>query len=334
LLRLTRRVLRDPLLANAVSLATPFAAYVAGEAAHVSGVLAVVIAGLMAGHDSPRGESGASRLQTDAVWRFVDFLLEGVVFLLIGNQLPAVLRGLRTEPAGITATAIGLTLLAVLGVRPLWLFLTQTIPGWLGWRFGYRNPTLNGREVVSLTWAGTRGVITLAAIFSVPFTTNSHRPFPDRDLLLLCAYVVVLVTLVGQGLTFGPLLRRLGLHADAAEEAQVRHEAWLAALAAGRTTVNDMQADHEIPAELADRLRAALERRAERASTQISMLAASEGALSPTPEFRAAIRAQRAVIDAQREELVRWRDSGRLPDQSLRRLQLELDLEERGLPES
>jgi len=334
LLRLTRRLLRDPLLANAVSLATPFAAYVAGEAAHVSGVLAVVIAGLMAGHDSPRGESGASRLQTDAVWRFVDFLLEGVVFLLIGNQLPAVLRGLRTEPAGITATAIGLTLLAVLGVRPLWLFLTQTIPGWLGWRFGYRNPTLNGREVVSLTWAGTRGVITLAAIFSVPFTTNSHRPFPDRDLLLLCAYVVVLVTLVGQGLTFGPLLRRLGLHADAAEEAQVRHEAWLAALAAGRTTVNDMQADHEIPAELADRLRAALERRAERASTQISMLAASEGALSPTPEFRAAIRAQRAVIDAQREELVRWRDSGRLPDQSLRRLQLELDLEERGLPES
>src|SRR5215469_1541683 len=186
LLRLARPLFRDPLLANAVSLATPFAAYLAGEAAHVSGVLAVVIAGLMASHDAPRGESGASRLQTDAVWRFVDFLLEGLVFLLIGNQLPAVLRGLRAEPAGITAEAIGLTLVAVLAVRPLWLFLTQMIPGWLGWRFGDPNPTLNGREVVALTWAGTRGVITLAAIFSVPFTTNSHRPFPDRDLLLLC----------------------------------------------------------------------------------------------------------------------------------------------------
>jgi CPA1 family monovalent cation:H+ antiporter len=221
----------------------------------------------------------------------------------------------------------------VLAVRPLWLFLTQTIPGWLGWRLGNRNPTLNGREVVALTWAGTRGVITLAAIFSVPFTTNNHRPFPDRDLLLLCAYLVVLVTLVGQGLTFGPLLRRLGLHANPAEEAQVRHEARLAALAAARTTVNDMQADHEIPAELADRLRAAIGRRADRASARISMLAESQGALSATPEFHASIRAQQAVIDAQREELLRWRDSGRLPDESLRRLQLELDLEERGLPE-
>jgi monovalent cation/hydrogen antiporter len=333
LLQLARRVLRDPLLANAVSLATPFAAYVAGEAAHVSGVLAVVIAGLMASHDSPRGESGASRLQTDAVWRFIDFLLEGLVFLLIGNQLPAVLRGLRAEPAGITAAAIGLTLLAVLGVRPLWLFLTQIIPGWLGWRLGDRAPALNGREGIALTWAGTRGVITLAAVFSVPFTTNSHRPFPDRDLLLLCAYIVVLVTLVGQGLTFGPLLRRLGLHANPAEEAQVRHEARLAALTVARTAVNDMQADHEISAELADRLRAAIQRSADRTSARISMLAESEGAPSPTPEFGATVRAQQAVIDAQREELVRWRDSGRLPDESLRRLQLELDLEERGLPD-
>jgi monovalent cation/hydrogen antiporter len=333
LLRLARRALRDPLLANAVSLATPFAAYVAGQAAHVSGVLAVVIAGLMASHDAPRGETGASRLQTDAVWRFIDFMLEGLVFLLIGNQLPAVLRGLKAEPAGITAAAIGLTLLAVLGIRPLWLFLTQTIPGWLGWRLGYRNPTLNGREVVAVTWAGTRGVITLAAIFSVPFTANNHRPFPDRDLLLLCAYVVMLVTLVGQGLTFGPLLRRLGLRANAADEAQVRHDARLAALAAARTAVNDMQADHEIPADLADRLRAGIARRVDRATTRISMLTESEGELSPTPEFRTAILAQQAVIDAQREELVRWRDSGRLPDDSLRRLQLELDLEERGLPE-
>jgi Na+/H+ antiporter len=334
LLRLARPVLRDPLIANAVSLATPFAAYVAGEEAHVSGVLAVVIAGLMASHDAPRGESGASRLQTDAVWRFIDYLLEGLVFLLIGQQLPAVLRGLKDEPAGVTAAAIGVTLLAVLVVRPLWLVLTQTIPGLLGWRLGHRNATLDGREVVALTWAGTRGVITLAAIFSVPFTMANHLPFPDRDLLLLCAYLVVLVTLVGQGLTFGPLLRHLGLQADAGEEAQVRNEARLAALAAARHTVNDMQADHEIPAELANHLRAAIDRRAERASTRISMLAESEGTPSPTPEFQAAVRAQQAVIDAQREELLRWRDSGRLPDESLRRLQLELDLEERGLPET
>jgi monovalent cation/hydrogen antiporter len=332
LLRLARPLLRDPLLATTVSLATPFAAYLAGAAAHVSGVLAVVIAGLMASHHSPSEESGPSRLQTDAVWRLVDFLLEGLVFLFIGQQLPAVLRGLKDEPTGVTAAAIVLTLLAVLLVRPAWLLLTQTIPGWLGWRFGDPNPTLTGREVTALTWAGTRGVITLAAIFSVPLLTNDGRPFPDRDLLQLCAYLVVLVTLVGQGLTFGPLLRRLGLRANAAEEAQVRHDARLAALDAALGAVDDMQSSHQIPIEVANSLRASIRRRADRASARISMVEESEGVLTPSPELRALIMAQHAVIDAQREELVRWRDSGRLPDESLRRLQLELDLEERALP--
>ena len=332
LLRLARPLLRDPLLATTVSLATPFAAYLAGQEAHVSGVLAVVIAGLMASHHSPSEESGPSRLQSDAVWRLVDFVLEGFVFLFIGQQLPAVLRGLKVEPAGVTAAAIVVTLLAVLLVRPAWLFLTQTIPGWLGWRLGDPNPTLSGTEATALTWAGTRGVITLAAIFSVPLLTASGRPFPDRDLMQLCAYLVVLVTLVGQGLTFGPLLRRLGLRANAAEEAQVRHDARLAALGAALTAVNDLQFSHEIPGDVADNLRAGIRRRADRARARISMLEESEGVLKPSPELQASIMAQHAVIEAQREELVRWRDSGRLPDESLRRLQLELDLEERALP--
>jgi monovalent cation/hydrogen antiporter len=332
LLRLARRLFRDPLLVTTVSLATPFAAYLAGEEARVSGVLAVVIAGLMASHHSPSDQSGPSRLQSDAVWRLIDFLLEGLVFLFIGQQLPAVLRGLGDEPAGVTAAAIGLTVLAVLVVRPLWLFLTQTVPGWLGWRLGDPNPTLTGREVTALTWGGTRGVITLAAILSVPVMIGHGRPFPDRDLLQLCAYVVVLVTLVGQGLTFGPLLRRLGLRANAAEEAQIRHDARLAALGAALTAVDDMQSGHQIPAAVADGLRSTIRGRADRARTRIRMLAESEGVLIPSPELEAVIMAQHAVIDAQREELLRWRDGGRLPDESLRRLQLELDLEERGLP--
>ncbi len=332
LLRVARPLFRDPLVATAVSLATPFAAYAAGEAAHVSGVLAVVIAGLMASHDSPRDESGASRLQADAVWQFVEFLLEGLVFLLIGQQLPTVLEGLRDEPPGVTAAAIIVTLAAVLLIRPLWLVLTQTVPGYFGWRLGDHNPALNGREVTALTWAGTRGVITLAAVFAIPLTTRTHRPFPDRDLLLLCAYVVVLVTLVGQGLTFGPLLRRLGLRANEAEEAQIRHEARLAAIGAAVTAVADMQASREIPASVADAIRATLRRRADRHRARISTLAESDGELSWSPEAEAAVRAQHAVITAQREELLRWRDSGRLSDDGLRQLQHDLDHEERTLP--
>lgn len=332
LLRLARPLLRDPLRASAVSLATPFAAYLAGEEAHVSGVLAVVIAGLMAAHDSPRGESGASRLQADAVWRFIEFVLEGVVFLLIGAQLPAVVRGLHTEPAGLTASAIAVTLAAVLVVRPVWLFLTQSVPRILGWRLGHHAPPLTGREVVALSWAGTRGVITLAAIFSVPLTVNSGRPFPDRDLLLLCAYLVVLVTLVGQGLTFGPLLRRLGLQADAAEDAQIRHDARLAAIAAALRTVNDMQASHEIPASVANGARSSLRRRADRHEQLHSMLSDADGDMGWMPELEASVQVQHAVIDAQREELIRWRDSGRMSDSCLRTLQHELDHEESVIP--
>ncbi len=332
LLRLARPLLRDPLRANAVSLATPFAAYLAGEAAHVSGVLAVVIAGLLASHDAPRGQSGVSRLQADAVWHFIEFMLEGVVFLLIGAQLPAVVRGLHTESAGLTAAAIAVTLAAVLLARPAWLFLTQSVPRYIGWHLGHHAPPLTGREVVALSWAGTRGVITLAAIFSVPLTVRSGRPFPDRDLLLLCAYLVVLVTLVGQGMTFEPLLRRLGLQANEAEDMQVRHKARLAAMAAAMRTVNDMQANHEIPADVAAGARTSLHRRADRHEKLYSMLADTDGEVGWTPEMEASVQVQHAMIDAQREELIRWRDSGRLSDSCLRTLQHELDHEESIIP--
>jgi CPA1 family monovalent cation:H+ antiporter len=333
LVRLGRPLLRDPIVANTVSLATPFVAFLIGEEAHVSGVLAVVIAGLMAGHDAPRVESGASRLQTAAVWQLVEFLLEGLVFLLIGQQLPEVIRGLRDEPPGITVEAVLITLAVVLLVRPLWLVLTQYVPGRLGWRLGDAYRPLNGPEVVAMSWAGTRGVITLGAIFAVPLTTNSGAPFPDRDLMIICAYVVVLVTLVGQGLTFEPLLRRLGLRADAVEAAQLRNEARIASVDAGIQAVDDAQEAGEVPADVADALRDALRVRADRYRARISMLEeADEGVVAWTPEFEAGVRARHAILDAQREELLRWRDSGRLPDESLRRLQRDLDHEEHTLP--
>lgn len=333
LMRLLRPLLSNPLLANTISLATPFLAYLLGEEAHVSGVLAVVIAGLMAGHDAPAGESGASRLQTGAVWQLVDFLLEGFVFLLIGQSMPQVLEGLRDEPTGTIVAAASITLAAVLLVRPLWLILTQLVPGWFGWRMGEPHRTLNGREVIAMTWAGTRGVITLGAIFAVPLTTESGAPFPGRDLLLLCAYVIVLVTLVGQGLTFAPLLRWLDLRANPSEEAQLRNEARLAAVEAAEAVIEEMEDRHEIPSRTADAMRETLERRAERYRARISMLQdTDDDDVTWTPEFEAGVRARHAVIDAEREELLRWRDSGRLPDESLRKLLRELDHEERTLP--
>ncbi len=328
--RLARSVVSDPVLVNCISLVTPFAAYLLGEELHVSGVLAVAVAGLMVGHDTPRFTSGASRLQASAVWRLVDFLLQGFVFLLIGQQIVPVVRGLRAYPTATITAAVTVTVGVVLLLRPLWLTLTQHLV-----RKGphrRRGQALSGREIIVLSWAGTRGVISLAAIFTLPLTTGSGKPFPDRDLLLFCTYVVVVVTLVGQGVTFAPIARALGVHADPADAAALRNEARAASAQAGLTRLDQLAQDPDLNGHELDGMRSTLQLRLRRYQAPGDADADEEGpdvAAPGSPEHEAVLWARRAVIDAQREELLRWRDAGHLPDSSLRVLERELDHEER-----
>lgn len=351
--RLARPLTRDPLLSNAISLATPFVAFLLGEELHVSGVLAVVVAGLIVGHHTPRLASGASRLQTSAVWRLVDFLLEGFVFLLIGQQFPNVVRGLRQYDTSTIVVAVAVSVGVVLLLRPLWLILNQSLPRWMHTRLGgasdYDDDTpgsarraarearnarrLTGREVVALSWSGTRGVISLAAIFTLPLVTDSGEPFPDRDLLLFCAFVVVLVTLVGQGLTFAPLVRALGLRADEADQARVRNEARSASVEAALARLAEVAAEEPEHIDAVEAMRTQLHSRLTRYRGRLDQLQATDSSRLPdSPRYEAALRIRRAVIDAQREELLRWRDAGRLPDEGLRVLERELDHEELRLP--
>ena len=328
--RLARSVISDPVLVNCISLVTPFAAYLLGEEVHVSGVLAVAVAGLMVGHDTPRFTSGASRLQVSAVWRLADFLLQGFVFLLIGQQIVPVVRGLRSYPTPTIAAAVSVTVGVVLLLRPVWLAVTQQLV-----RKGphrRRAQALTGREIIVLSWAGTRGVISLAAIFTLPLTTASGRPFPDRDLLLFCTYVVVVVTLVGQGVTFGPIARALGVHADPADAAALRNEARAASAQAGLARLDQLAEDPDVATHELDGLRTTLQLRLRRYQAPGADGEVEEGpdvAAPGSPEHEAVLWARRAVIDAQREELLRWRDAGHLPDSSLRVLERELDHEER-----
>ena len=337
--RLVRSAVRDPLLVNCISLATPFAAYLLGEELHVSGVLAVAVAGLMIGHDTPRFTSGASRLQASAVWRLADFLIQGLVFLLVGQQIAAVIRGLRAYPATTITTAVIVSLGVVLLLRPLWLVLTQSLPHTVHTRRGRAAPHddqhLTGREVVVLSWAGTRGVISLAAIFTLPLVTSSGAPFPKRDLLLFCTYLVVVVTLIGQGITFAPLARLLGVRSDPADAALLRAEARAASVQAARSRLDQIASDGDAPEPALAALRVSLDHKARRYQQLLDRLETAEdddaGPPAP-PGYEAALQARRAVIDAQREELLRWRDAGHLPDSSLRILERELDHEERTLP--
>ncbi|GIF70067.1 Na+/H+ antiporter [Asanoa ishikariensis] len=343
LVRLLRRLRDDPLTGNAISLATPFGAYLLAEEIHVSGVLAVVVAGLIIGHHAPRS-SGASRLQTTAVWRLVEFLLEGFVFLLIGQQLPRVVRGLEQYALSTIVIAVAISVGVVLLLRPLWLLLTQSLPRSLHTRLinddgdeAEREPRrgLPGREVVALSWAGTRGVISLAAIFAIPLTTDSGAPFPDRDLLLFCTFIVVLVTLVGQGLTFAPLVRMLGLRANKSDQARLRNEARAASVEAALERLEELAEEgDEDESRAIEATRAQLRARRTRYQGRIDLLRDSDSAEVPvSPRYEAALRVRRAAIDAQREEVLRWRDAGQLPDEGLRVLQRELDHEEGLLPE-
>ncbi|WP_104524473.1 Na+/H+ antiporter [Blastococcus atacamensis] len=339
-----RRLRRDPLTSNAISLATPFLAYLLGESVHVSGVLAVVVAGLVIGHHNPSWASGASRLQTNAVWRLVNFLLEGFVFLLIGQQLPAVVAGLDEYDTGTVVTASLITVGGMLLVRPLWLLLTESLPQSLHTRLGSSGEAgdparpvrrLSGREIVVLSWAGTRGVISLAAIFTLPEVTADGEPFPDRSLLLFCAFLAVLVTLVGQGVTFAPLVRALGLRADQADQARLRNHARIASVEAALARLDDLATEETdaVDGEALDVLRSQLRTRLEGYRKRMDMLAGAEpGAVPLSPQYEAALRFRRAALDAQREELLRWRDAGRLPDEGLRSLTRELDHEEGRLP--
>jgi CPA1 family monovalent cation:H+ antiporter len=342
-------------------------AYLLGEELHVSGVLAVVVAGLIIGHNSPYWTSGATRLQTDAVWRLIDFLLEGLVFLLIGQQLPAVIHGLAEYAPSTVATAAAITLGVVLLLRPLWLWLTEHLPQALHTRLGGDDAEeeieeetdadadaatagsaaeraaaahaapgrLSGREIVILSWAGTRGVITLAAIFTLPTTTEDGSPFPDRNLLLFCAFLAVLVTLVGQGLTFGPLARALRLRVDQADEARLRNEARVAAAEAAVARLDELEAEQhdDLDDQAIARIRDQLRARQSRYRRRLALLDTSEaGEIPLSPTYEAALRVRRAALDAQRESLLHWRDVGRLPDESLRILERELDHEEGLLP--
>jgi CPA1 family monovalent cation:H+ antiporter len=163
--------------------------------------------------------------------------------------------------------------------------------------------------------------------------TGSGAPFPDRDLLLFCTLVVVLVTLIGQGITFGPLVRALGLRANATDELRLRNRARAAAVQAALDRLDslDQEDDADVDPRVIDGVRQQLSARLERYQHRLDLLT-DPGETPAAPRYEAAVAIRRVAIDAQRDELVRWRDAGMLPDQSLRAIERELDHEESTLP--
>ncbi|MGX1272289.1 Na+/H+ antiporter [Streptomyces phaeoluteigriseus] len=259
-----RTRLKEPLLKNTVSLLIPFVAYATAEQFHASGVIAVVVVALYLGHRAWEVDF-ATRLQEDAVWKMVAFILESAVFALIGLQLQIVLRGLG-DYEGLDAAWYAFALfLVVVVVRFLWVYPATFLPRLLSARIRAReeNPTWRGPIVIG--WAGMRGVVSLAIAFSIPVAMDhGETPFPHRNLLLFLTFTTVIGTLVVQGLTLPPLIRLLkfpGADPQAATLAEANAQAQASRVAESR--LDELLSDERntLPPPLADRLRNVLERR-------------------------------------------------------------------------
>jgi CPA1 family monovalent cation:H+ antiporter len=312
-----RRLLRDDMLESAVGLIVPFFAYLLAEQVHASGVLAVVVAGLYLGHRAPSG-SAATRLQDRAVWNAADTLLEAVVFALIGLQLRSVVESVSTGLAPLVVTGLALTAGVVLA-RVLWVFVVMYLPELLR----HRSPDWRIKMIVS--WAGMRGVVSLAAASAIPTATLTGAPFPQRDEVLFLTFFVTLATLLLHGTTLPWLIGALGVrgtedYTDALAEAEAQHNAARAA----RERLDELTAESEPPGDVAERLRRAAQHRSNQAWERLGR-SADEVGESPTAAYR---RLRGEMLAAERAVFVQFRDQRRIDDEVLRRVMHQLDLEE------
>jgi len=308
-----RRRVTDPVLETVLALITPYAAYVLGAALHVSPVMAVIVAGLIIGARRARITTAQTRLQLHSVYQTVIFLLESVVFSLIGLQLPALIRDLsHAEAWPAEALAVAGTLIAT---RILWVFPLSAV---LQRRAGSRRPSWAVLAVVS--WAGTRGVVPLAAALSIPLTTASGTPLPERDLIVVLATAVIVVSLIVQGLTLEPLARFAGI----AQPGAAQHEETIARLRlaeASLARLDELADGDAAPDIVIDRVRASLQARMGHTRARI------DGTRAPEPGGLTERELRRDLIAAENTELTRLYDSGTISAATRQRLQRGLDLE-------
>ncbi|OBB35378.1 Na+/H+ antiporter [Mycobacterium sp. 852002-51961_SCH5331710] len=323
--------LDDPLAESALGLVAPFLIYLAAEEIRGSGVLAVVVAALIAGQRSTRA-SYATRLQDFAVWKAVQLVLESFAFLMIGLQLPKVVSELAGISAATIAVASAAVVATVIVVRIVWMYLFAYLPRLLSPRIRRDEPAPTPAQVFVLGWAGMRGVVSLAAAFGVPLATLSGTPFPGRPQLVFLTFVVVVGTLLLHGLTLPWLIRRLGVTggeaaADARAEAAAQDKASRAAAERLEELLTDGQAG-EVPAKAGDVLRAWNAQRRKSAFERLSRGATGTAAdtdESPSAAFR---RLRLEMLAAERAAFIAERDGGRIDDEVLRSVLRNLDLEE------
>ncbi|WP_263368410.1 Na+/H+ antiporter [Edaphobacter bradus] len=304
-----------------LSLIVPYAAYLAGEEAKASGVLAVVACGLYMSRRSATFFSPGVRIQVKGAWEAMTFVLNGIVFALIGLQMPYVLAGIRGDYSILTLVRYGAVFSAMLiALRMVWVLPALKLANFIGRLQGLKKAT-SGRESLVIGWTGMRGVLALAAAVSVPEMIND-KPFGPRNLIVFVTFSVILVTLVLQGLTLPSVIRALGLAGQTGmgpEERNARKVALEEALEYLRSKRHEAGEVHSHAFEdVIDRYRRRLEALGEDEARK-------ESAVETT---QTVIRLSKGALRRQRSAMIRMRNEGRISDDVLRTVERELDLEE------
>jgi monovalent cation/hydrogen antiporter len=317
LVRQIRRRLDNPPAEITISLMTGYFAFIPAELIGVSAVLAAVTAGVYLGWHTPELTTSQVRLQGRAVWEILIYLLNALLFVLVGLQLPVVVDGLDDFSV---ARLLGYGLLAsvaVLALRFVWVFVVMDLPKRIAGR-----PS-SWRGVVFLSWAGMRGAVSLAAALALPLETDAGAAFPGRDLIVFLTFAVILFTLVGQGLTLPLVIRVLRLEDDGGDEredAKARIKAAEAALA----RLEELAGEDWVREDTAERLRGAYRFRTDRFRSRFDD--GDDGAIElRSQDFQ---RLRRELLNAERDAVLELRRAGVISNDVWTRVTRDLDLED------
>jgi Na+/H+ antiporter len=303
-----------------VSLLTPFVAYLSAERLAVSGVLAVVTTGLYVGRRLPEITTYRTRLQAGPVWAMIEFLLNGFVFILIGLQLPEILSALsgsKDYSLGQLAFYALIISVAVIVIRILWVFPATYLPRLILKKICARDPYPDWRHVTIVAWTGMRGVVSLAAALGLA------DGFPGRNLILFLTFIVIVATLVVQGLSLPPLIRWLGVEDDGAE-LQEEREARLKANRAALNRLNHIAETDPAKADVLQRLRIEYEDHIRQVEGDEPQNAGTSMRLFSL-EYE---RLSHEALQIERKTLVQLRNANVINDEVLRRIQRDIDLAE------
>lgn len=312
---------------TALTLMTPYLMYIAAEEFHYSGVMAVVSGGLFLSFRSHEILNFRSRIQASSVWSTVIFMLNGIVFILIGLELPVIVNALG-EYSMMQAIWYALIITALtIVIRILWVFPTSYIPRWLSPRIRNSEPSPGWRGIFLIGWAGMRGVVSLASALSIPLTLAGGEAFPQRNLILFITFVVILVTLVLQGLSLPFLIKWLKIEEtqDFIPEEEQETAIRLHMMQAALKRLDEKYVPEQRENELVDNMKKQLQSNISLFNQKLESLECDE---TETNERALYNRVLKDIISVQRKELQRLRKQRLFEDDVLRRQEARLDLDE------